>query len=490
MKESWRTKAVVWGLILMFLGTSAMTGIASSSIHLLDTSYNKIAQRFQRNEHSMSSDEYQLLIIAPQLFSDALRPLIDHKNKHNIKTKLMTTEEIYNQYAGDDYEDNAERVKYAIRDALEQWGIKYVLLVGGLKRYFWCNPANEENWHVPARYSNLDLDGFPEPKYLSDLYFADIYWNETMEFCDWNTGGQDPKLFGEWRWTGGTESKDARDLIPDVSVGRFPCRTVGEVKLIVQKIITYESVNHTNETWFKQILLVGGDNSDDTAPGDNGFIEGKITTWKAYNYARNRYDDFNATMLWPYEEDQNETNLTKERFLSEQSKGSGFTIMAGHGDVGFWFSHQFYANFQNWTFIRSLHLWRLSNGEKTPVLVAGGCLCACFDKYFWTGSTSFTIDCFVWVMTKQRYGGSIAAVGNTAICRGEKGPNNSDVYNGYLVTRFFEVYGNETDVLGDIWRTEISRYVEKFDAQEDILDCKSVENWVLLGDPSLKIGGY
>lgn len=486
MKKNLIQKAVTCGLIILFVGTGALVSIVSSNTHSPGSYQNTLVQIFPWKETSTASQDYQLLIIAPQLFSGALQPLITHKDNRGMKTTLMTTQDIYRNYEG---QDKAEQIKYAIKGALEAWGIEYVLLVGGLKRYFFCNPFNEDDWHVPGRYSHLDLDGFPEPKYLCDLYYADIYWDGTTDFCSWNEGGKDGSLFGEWRWVGGTESKDERDLIPDVCVGRWPCRTVDEVNRMVQKTMWYESANHTKEDWFQRILLVGGDSQDDTSPGDPGVIEGKIGTWMAFNWTLNRYD-FTPVMLWPSETDPTDTNLTVERFVDEQSKGSGFTVMLGHGDVGSWFNHQYHANFQDWTIIRSLHLWCLKNRYQTPVLVVGGCLAACFDKNFWTGSTSFTIDCFAWVFTKQSVGGSIAAIGNTAISRGVKGRENPHIYDGYLATRFFETYGNETEVLGDIWRMTITRYVNEFPARENILHCKSVEIWTLLGDPSLKIGGY
>ena len=100
-----------------------------------------------------------------------------------INTKLVTTEEINQSYEG---RDRAEQVKYCIKYYLEHSNISYVLLVGGLKGFF-CNPDNEASWLVPARYSHLDLDGYPESKYLCDLYFADIYYDGTTRFCDWNT---------------------------------------------------------------------------------------------------------------------------------------------------------------------------------------------------------------------------------------------------------------------------------------------------------------
>ncbi|HEC82581.1 MAG TPA: hypothetical protein ENI53_01685, partial [Thermoplasmatales archaeon] len=91
-------------------------------------------------------DFYDLLIIAPDKFSGELSRLVEHKEEHGIRTKFITTEEIYSNYNG---RDSAEKVKYAIKDAIEQWGIKYVLLVGGMK-------GQRFKWYLPVRYSHLD----------------------------------------------------------------------------------------------------------------------------------------------------------------------------------------------------------------------------------------------------------------------------------------------------------------------------------------------
>ena len=48
------------------------------------------------------------------------------------------------------------------------------------------------------------------------------------------------------------------DLIPDVAVGRLPCRSEQEVKIMVQKIITYETTIF-NQPWFNTMLVAAGD---------------------------------------------------------------------------------------------------------------------------------------------------------------------------------------------------------------------------------------
>jgi len=108
-------------------------------------------------------DEYDLLIIAPKTFSDTLQPLVDHKNSYGIDTVLKTVEDIYSEYSG---RDKPEQIKYFIKDAFETWGIKYVLIVGGIK-------GQQFDWYVPVRYSLLN-DGY-ESSFISDLYYADFY---------------------------------------------------------------------------------------------------------------------------------------------------------------------------------------------------------------------------------------------------------------------------------------------------------------------------
>jgi hypothetical protein len=67
-----------------------------------------------------------------------------------------------------------------------------------------------------------------------------------------------------------------------------------------------------------------------------------------------------------------------------------------------------------------------------------------------------------------------------------------------LETNFFYNYGiNNIDILGEVWKESISDYLDKYPidwntpaAWDFSIDAKTVQQWVLLGDPSLIIGGY
>ena len=213
---------------------------------------------YEKPENSLFpvENKYDLVIISPAVFSKKLRPLIEHKNVHGVKTTLKTTQEIYNQYPG---RDKPEKIKYFIKDAVENWGVKYVLLVGGLRSRIYAKPRDDVNhgargWYLPVRYSNL-ISG--EPGYLCDLYYGDIYKYDDVNgytFDDWDSNGND--VFAEWPKED-EPPLDILDLYPDVAVGRLACRNSLELKNVVDKIINYET--KTDPSWFKKIIVVSGD---------------------------------------------------------------------------------------------------------------------------------------------------------------------------------------------------------------------------------------
>jgi hypothetical protein len=233
------------------------------------------------------TSEYDLVIIAPSEFSEEINRLIDHKNSYGIETTLKTIEDIYNEYEG---RDKPEEVKYFIKDAIENLGIKYVLLIGGLKSIFYGNPRENRNygakdWHVPVRYNNfydhpehpLLASSIYDPGVISDLYYADIY-KEGGLFNDWDPNGDG--IIAAWGMEN-VENDTGLDMFPDVSLGRLACRNEREVRTVVDKIINYEKTQ-CDPTWFKRAIMISGDGFLDQEDLDfiwdtNGLADGLYT---------------------------------------------------------------------------------------------------------------------------------------------------------------------------------------------------------------------
>jgi len=62
---------------------------------------------------------------------------------------------------------------------------------------------------------------------------------------------------------------------------------------------------------------------------------------------------------------------------------------------------------------------------------------------------------------------------------------------GYQQILFYKTYAeSDSGILGEAWGGAQSKYLDAFPGMDDFVDSKTVEQWLLLGDPSLKIGGY
>jgi hypothetical protein len=440
-----------------------------------------------------NDDEFDLLIIAPIEFNDALEPLKNHKISYGVPTIIVTLEEIFNNhYFPTVGRDDSEKVKYFIKNAMDEWSIKYVLLVGGRK-----DQSKIENWWVPVRYSNLirDYKGYEnlsEGDFLTDLYFADIY-NEDGSFSSWDDDNDG--IFGEWALDGIAD--DTPDLYPDVFVGRLPCLNIIEVRIIVNKIINYETTTY-NDSWFKKILVVAGD----TYPLKTPYIDGEVFTQQAVDILT----DFEAVKIW-----STLGNLHWFNIVKEINRGCGFVFFSGHGGANSWSTHPS-GDIINWTGDFKLkHMNLLFNKNKYSICLSAS---GCFNNMFNVSlSNSFLVygrllgfipikynipRCWGWALTCKLNGGSIATIASSAYSYESSDIDGNRGGCEWLDIHFFEEYqNNENKILGECWGNTIHRFLQNFSIDwsdnsknGDALIVKNLEQWVLIGDPSLKIGGY
>ncbi|MBU0496890.1 MAG: hypothetical protein KKG04_02925 [Candidatus Thermoplasmatota archaeon] len=432
------------------------------------------------------ADAYDLLVIVPEEFSSVIQPLVDHKIAHGIATKMVTLTDIYHSiYFPVQGRDCAEEIKYFIKSALDEWGISYVLLVGGRK-----GGVMQETWWVPVRYSHLNDGG--ENSYLTDLYFADIY-DASMNFSSWDSNEND--IFAEW--TG--SQKDIIDMFPEVYIGRLACRNTYEVTTLVKKIITYETTAYGSE-WATKYVGVSGDTYPD--PGDP-LYEGELATQASFNHL----SGYTASFLWT----SDTTFSDKTDVLREINKGCGFIHFSGHGSPAAWGNHPPNSN----KFIygpNNLEVIGLHNLGKNPIIIVGGCHNAQFNvsllniikgivteglDYFSPKNPvgSFWHDewvprCWGWSLVNRRLGGGIAVIANTGLGYGASGINWNQSRGRVMEMLFFEKFSDGHDILGAAHGQDIMAYMTRFPPMDDMIDCKIAQQWILLGDPSLKIGGY
>ena len=468
----------------------------------------KITYKEPENSPFPEVSEYDLVIIAPSEFSSSLETLINHKNDMGVNTILKTTDEIYDEYTG---VDKPEQIKYFIKDALETWNMSYVLLVGGLKSYIFGKSKDDvnqgtEDWHVPVRYTNLrDSGGLYDPGFVSDLYYADIYDSEG-NFSSWDS--DDDGVFAKWDNTPG---KDVIDFYPDVIVGRLACRNKFEIKIMTNKIVKYEQ-SPADPSWYNKMIVLGGDSHDDSG---TDYLEGELVVEKVLT---TYMDEFDGVRLYAsYRESDPDHTPTPENIIREISAGAGHILFDGHASPASWTTHWpgEFSGPESWTGgIKIYKFPQFKNGDKLPVVVVGGChnsqfnltvLATIKDKdnsgHTWTYGAAVP-ECWSWWFTRKIGGGSIATLGNTGLGYGTVGehgdldgdgnnePDALEALGGYQEIQFYKTFDEGFDILGEVWKGSVNKYLETYPGMADQTDAKTIEQWPILGDPSLKIGGY
>ncbi|MCX6664963.1 MAG: C25 family cysteine peptidase [Euryarchaeota archaeon] len=425
--------------------------------------------------HNPTTDA-TLLIIAPKTFAKELQPLVTHKEKIGLPTRLVILDQIYKQ-SSNPGRDNAEKIKYFIKSSIEESGTRYVLLVGG-------KIGQLPFWYLPVRYAQMN-DSW-ESEYLTDLYYADIY-DSHDNFSSWDTDKDN--LYGEW-----PDDKNI-DLYPDVAVGRIPCRNGQEVKIMVNKIIDYET-NTYGKPWFSDLLVVAGDT----------YPESDNANWTGYEgeYYGDRAIE-NMTAFTPTRLYTSLGNFNGESdVITAFNKGYGFVYLVGHGNPKSWGNHPP----DNASFIKGLTtntMHKLDNQERLPICVVSGCHNSQFDvslfkvlnkRSRYVGENAY--ECWGWRMTRKIGGGSIATIGCTALGYTKEDKQSFKGGLNEIETMFFHDYGeHHVSILGDVWKDAIHQYIDNYPVNwsgavgcDSWVDTKVVQSWVLFGDPSLCIGGY
>jgi len=123
----------------------------------------------------------------------------------------------------------------------------------------------------------------------------------------------------------------------------------------------------------------------------------------------------------------------------------------------------------------------LFNGDKLPVFFFDACLTATLDhKVF----TLFKYPGFAYNLLRKSNGGAIATIGATRTAFTHV--DNSGVHGGagYLNLHFFMNY-EEGKFISDIFIGSQNDYLNHVG-----LDCITIEEFIIIGDPTLEIGGY
>jgi hypothetical protein len=236
--------------------------------------------------------------------------------------------------------------------------------------------------------------------------------------------------------------------------------------------------------------------------------------------------EFERNILWA----SNGGFTGQDDVINAWNEGAGFMFISGHGSPNVWADHypgvpgnRQYGSitglevttlrpYKPFFSIPVYPMDTIRNEEKLPIAVVGGChnsqfnvsmiyglldgmiyLFPNFPKlHMWSYGTLIP-EAFSWRLVRNPHGGAIATMGNTGLGYGMPGIDlTTGGGDSWITIEFFKQYGTEgLDVLGQAYQQTLTSYVNTFDMTDLAAGHpKSVQQWVLLGDPSLKIGGY
>ncbi len=168
-----------------------------------------------------SSDWASWIVVADAGMEDALQPLVDHRSTTHGSAELVTVQSITGSYPG---RDTQERIRNFLKDAYENHGLVYALIVG--------------DYGETTRLSSLQV-GENVMDNVTDHYYADLDGS-------WDLDGDG--LFGE--------RSDGIDYFSDIYVGRFSTDIPSRVETMVRKTVDYETSAPAGQ-WRETAILIG-----------------------------------------------------------------------------------------------------------------------------------------------------------------------------------------------------------------------------------------
>jgi hypothetical protein len=287
-------------------------------------------------ETSSRSDDYDLLIISPELFVDGFQQLVDFYLPRGIRAQIAVTNDIYAIMPG---QDNQEKLRNYIIQEYQNNGIQHVTLGGDVEhipyRGFYC--------HVQSS-SVYESDDIP-----ADLYYAALDGN-------WNDNGNE-------RW--GEIGED--DLLPEVGIGRFSVSTLTDFNALMNKTIQYQQNPVLGE--LAKPLLVGE------------WLYSNPETWGAqYLELLIGYQDENGYVTNGIPEDQNIIELFERdgswsatTLKGLMNEGSSFIHHVGHANSNY--TMKFYNSD-----ITNSNFYGINGITHNYALIfSHGCICGAFD---------------------------------------------------------------------------------------------------------------
>lgn len=283
------------------------------------------------------------VIITSNYLKEAFLPLKHWKTIKGVKTKIITTEEIYATYTATTPQ---LKIKQCLLDYYNNHNTKWVLLGG-------------DDTIVPT----IGCYGQVNGSTIDNNIPCDLFYACFSGRFDWNANGNN--LIGELT--------DSVVLIPDVYVSRLPIRIASQATNYIQKLLKYEQdppiVNYA-----KRMLLCGTYLWNYYA---NGQSDAHMKSELYYNTYIQPYWDGNKYKFYDTGTDfgGNTYDLIPANINAQLNTGYHFVHYASHGGPSFW-ETEIYDSSYRYT---ATHALQLMNRNTPSVIATMACNTNRFD---------------------------------------------------------------------------------------------------------------
>lgn len=188
--------------------------------------------------HALSSNIPDAILLTSSSIASVAQRLANFRNSFsNIDVKIVTVDEVYNEFSSGKQDVSAIRdfMRYLYKNSTASDSIHYLILFGDASYDYKDRITNNTNV-VPIYESRESL--LPIESHPSDDYFGMLDDNE-----------------GTW-----AESFSNKDNI-DIAIGRLPVRNANEANEMINKIINYEQNQSCLDNW-RNIATFSADDGD------------------------------------------------------------------------------------------------------------------------------------------------------------------------------------------------------------------------------------
>ena len=396
---------------IAFDGNSLLTPILLGSVN-------------NQNLHNTSSDVEYVIITSNDFMSAAKRLAEFHEVKDDLKSVIVTPEQIYNEFSSGIQDVSAIRDYLRMLYKRSNSALKYVLLYGDGSFDPKDRVSNNTNY-IPTYQSENSLS--PTLSYVTDDYFALLDDNEGLFLND----------------------------LVDIGIGRLPVSNLQQANIVADKIEHYYS-NNSFGSWRNDIAFVADDG--DAKDGNTHMSQADSL---AKTVAKNHIDiNINKIYLDNYFQESTSggprSESAQNAINNRVDKGALLINYTGHGGPLGWSAERILEidQIQNWDNISNL-----------PLFMTATCKFSYFDNPEEISAGEYLI--------LNPNGGAIALLTTTRLVY--SAPNYN--LNNKFIKTVFEKENGEFQRLGDIFKTTKALSGTSVNNR----------NFTLLGDPALRL---